>query len=51
MKCKFCFAELNEDVTVCPVCGKALEETEETAEVPAEEVVESPAEEMLEERT
>ena len=43
MKCKFCFAELEEDVTVCPACGKSLEEPaeapaeEETAEVLAEE--------------
>ena len=29
MKCKFCFAELEEDVTVCPLCGKELKETEE----------------------
>lgn len=45
MKCKFCFAELEDDVTVCPVCGKALEETEETPvketgeEIPAEEEI------------
>ena len=42
MKCKFCFVEVDDDVTVCPVCGKALEETEET---PVEETVEIPAEE------
>ena len=29
MKCKFCLAELEEDVTVCPLCGKELKETEE----------------------
>lgn len=39
MKCKFCFAELDEGVTVCPACGKNLEE--ETAEEVAE-VVEEP---------
>lgn len=54
MKCKFCFAELNEDVTVCPICGKALEETEETpveetVEIPAEETEETPVEEIAEE--
>ena len=21
MKCKFCLAEIEEDVTICPVCG------------------------------
>ena len=56
MKCKFCFAELNEDVTVCPVCGKALEEAEETSveetvEIPAEETEETPTEEIAEEVT
>ncbi len=35
MKCKFCFAELEEGVTVCPVCGKELTEQAETT---AEEV-------------
>ena len=35
MKCKFCLAEIEEDVTVCPLCGKELTEAEE---VPAEEV-------------
>jgi len=29
MKCKFCFAELEEDVTVCPACGKDQEAPEE----------------------
>ncbi len=32
MICKFCFAELEQDVAVCPVCGKNL--TEEKAEQP-----------------
>ncbi|MBR2936952.1 MAG: peptidylprolyl isomerase [Oscillospiraceae bacterium] len=43
MKCKFCFAELEEGVTVCPLCGKELTEPEE---IPAEESV---AEETVEE--
>ena len=29
MKCKFCLAEIEEDVTVCPLCGKELTEAEE----------------------
>lgn len=52
MKCKFCQAELEEDVTVCPVCGMAQEAAEETAveELPAEEIQaeESVAEEVAE---
>lgn len=53
MNCKFCNAELPEDVTVCPGCGR--ENTEEAAEVieiteTAEETVETPetAEEAVE---
>ena len=54
MKCKFCFAEVEDHVTVCPICGKALEETEETpveetVEIPAEEAEETPVEETAEE--
>ena len=54
MKCKFCFAEVDDDVTVCPICGKALEETEETpveetVEIPAAEAEETPVEETAEE--
>lgn len=54
MKCKFCFAEVEDNVTICPVCGKALEETEETpveetVEIPAEEAEETPVEETAEE--
>ena len=29
-KCKFCQAELEEDVTVCPSCGKDNAKVEET---------------------
>ena len=56
MKCKYCQAELEEGMTVCPACGKEQEETpvqevveevpaaEETVEAPvAEEAVEAPA--------
>ena len=32
-KCKFCQAELEEEVTVCPSCGKDNAEAEETATV------------------
>jgi len=45
MKCKFCFAELEDGMTVCPVCGKELAEpaveevTEAAPEVQAEPVV------------
>ena len=35
MKCKFCLAEIEDNVTVCPLCGKELTEAEET---PVEEV-------------
>ena len=39
MKCKYCQAEMEEDVTVCPACGKE-QETEAVAEVETvEEVV------------
>lgn len=48
MKCKYCFAELEEDATICPICGKNLTETEET---PVEEIVEETAEETAEEVT
>ena len=60
MNCKFCNAELPEEVTLCPACGK--ENTEEvTQEVSAveneeiveaaEEVTEEAAEEIIEEST
>lgn len=41
MKCKYCLAEIEEGVTVCPLCGKELTEAEET---PAEEIAEATAE-------
>lgn len=49
MKCKFCFAEVEDDVTVCPVCGKALEEAEQTVEAPVEETEETPVKDTVEE--
>ena len=48
MQCKFCLAELADDATVCPLCGKDLTETEET---PVEETVEEIAEETPSEET
>ncbi len=47
MVCKFCFAELEDDVTVCPQCGKEL--SEETPQEPVEETVTEISEEMTEE--
>lgn len=47
-KCKFCQAELEEEVTVCPSCGKDNAEAEETAtveETVAEETVAPESEE------
>ena len=40
MKCKFCLAEIGEEETVCPLCGKELteaEEIEKTAEMEEKE--------------
>ena len=37
MICKFCLAELEEDVTICPVCGKDLTETTEAIDQESEE--------------
>ena len=47
MQCKYCFAELEEGVSVCPLCGKDL--TEETAEPAVEETAEILSDEMPEE--
>ena len=55
MICKFCFAEIEEEASVCPVCGKELtqeqtpaeEIAEESAEVSAEEIAETAEEEIL----
>lgn len=60
MKCKYCEAELEEGVKVCPSCGADLEETpaqepaavetaDETTEVVAAEAVEETAEVVAEE--
>ena len=43
MKCKYCQTELEEGVSVCPVCGK-----EQEPEAPAAEVPETPAAEVTE---
>lgn len=47
MICKFCFAELEDGVTVCPVCGKNLAEETPAEENPVEEAVQQ--EEAIEE--
>ena len=44
MNCKFCNAEMEEGVTLCPVCGKEM-----TEELPEEIVTEEVAEEIAEE--
>ena len=52
MNCKYCNAELDEDISVCPVCGKVQTEVENVASEMAEEAavetdaVEVPAEEV-----
>lgn len=45
MQCKYCLAEIEDDVTICPLCGKELKEAEETAEVAAAETEEAVTEE------
>ncbi len=48
-KCKFCLAEIEDEALRCPVCGKELEEEEETASPAAEpsEEGETAAEEKI----
>ena len=43
MNCKFCNAELPEEVTLCPACGKekAEEATQEVSAVENEEIMEA----------
>lgn len=49
MNCKFCQAELEEGVTLCPVCGKEnLQEEEITAEETMEEIAENNTAESVE---
>ena len=51
MKCKFCQAEWDEEVTVCPVCGKDNAEEEQSAEescAVAEDTVEETIEDTVE---
>ena len=46
MKCKYCLAEVEENATVCPLCGKELgENAEEATEETVAETVEEVAEE------
>ena len=48
MKCKYCEAELEEGVTLCPACGK--DNAEETVtEQPVEETAEEKVEESKQE--
>ena len=56
MNCKFCNAEMEEEVTLCPVCGKdnTAEEVQEPAaeaEMVADEMVETTEETFAEEAT
>ncbi len=46
MKCKFCDAEFEQDITICPNCGKASDE-----EMTAQETVDDTAEEAVVEET
>ena len=46
MTCKFCNAEIQDELEICPVCGKNLTEEETPTEAVAEEIV---AEEAAEE--
>ena len=51
MKCKFCFAEFEEELTVCPACGKSQEETLEEDQLIVETEETAEAEEAVEEVT
>jgi len=53
MNCKFCNAEIREELEICPVCGKSLTEEEIPAENIAVEIVEeeAPAEALAQEIT
>ena len=51
MKCKYCLAEVEENATVCPLCGKDLQEAaEEVAEEAAVDAAEEVAEVVEEEK-
>ena len=50
-KCKYCQAELEENGTFCPVCGRNNEETEQAVPVEETAEMEAKAEEMSEEVT
>ena len=48
MNCKFCNAEMEEGVTLCPACGKDnLEELTQKAEMPEEALTETREEEVV----
>lgn len=49
MICKYCLAELEEGVTVCPLCGKDLSAEEMVDDIVEENVVETSTEETVEE--
>ena len=49
MKCKFCFADMDEESVVCPACGKNQEEALVEEQSLVEETVEESAEEVTEE--
>ena len=53
MNCKFCNAELPEEVTLCPACGQenAQDPVEEVTVAETEEVIEEVTEEVTEEAT
>lgn len=51
MNCKFCNAELDAGVTLCPACGRENAEEVFEEETPAEETVEETAEELTVQET